>query len=135
MILPGAEDFVINILSLAKVCREHEELFEITFARLALRKIKHGDYSQSPQQHRDLQRTVFEGHFIGRTCCMTNLDQLQITEDAIHDKWNCEHHRMVFWKIGRGKCVKRIGNDCHARHDGNVLIEKWNRISFKYFAM
>ena len=67
-----------------------------------------------PKQNRDLQRTVFERHFIGRAGRVTGLDQLQITKDAIDHEWDGEHHAVVFRQVGRGEGVKRICDDGHA---------------------
>src|SRR5688572_18142474 len=66
---------------------------------------------------------------------MTRLDQLQITEDAIYNERNREHHGMVCWEVRRRKCVKRIRNDGHTGHDGDVLIEQRDSVSVKHLTM
>src|SRR5512138_1350324 len=83
-------------------------------------KVKDGDHCQAPQQDCDLQGAVLERDLIGRARRVTGLDQLQITKNTINNKRNGEHHGMVGRQVRRGKGIKRICHNRHARNDGDV---------------
>ncbi len=66
---------------------------------------------------------------------MADLDQLQITEDAIDNEWDREHHDVILRQVGRGERIQRIGNDGHTGNDRNVLVEKRDGISIEHLAV
>ena len=48
------------------------------------------------------------------TAAFLKLNDGKVTENAIKDKRNRQHHHVIFWQVGCRESVERIGNNCRA---------------------
>jgi len=95
------------------------------------RQVENAQDAQRPEQNGQLEGPVGKGDIFGSSA-LTDLNQVEIPENAVQHEGDGEHHDVVFRQVGGRKGVQGVGHDRCPGDDTDQLIKQVQGITIQH---